>query len=127
MKHLIAAASLATLASAAHADTELTFMMWGDPPEIAVWEQVVADFHAGHPDITVKVEVANWDSYWDKLWVQTAGGDAPDVFAMDGPIYPDWHSRGALLNLQPFTDADPTALAGVYDGPLQTYKLDDGY
>ena len=123
---LIALAST-VLASTASAQTELTYMMWGDPPEIAVWEQVVADFHAAHPDITVKVEVANWDTYWDKLRVQTAGGDAPDIFAMDGPIYPDWQSRGTLLNLQPFIDADPTALSGVYEGPLQTYKLADGY
>jgi multiple sugar transport system substrate-binding protein len=127
MKHRLAACLFALTAGATHADTTLTYMMWGDPPEIAVWEQLVANFHAANPDITVKVEVSDWDSYWNKLRVQTAGGDAPDVFAMDGPIYPDWQSRGALLNLQPFLDTDPAALEGVYDAPLSVYKLPDGY
>ena len=126
MKHL-SAALLALMASAANADTTLTYMMWGDPPEIAVWQKLVDAFHAANPDITVKVEVTDWESYWNKLRVQTAGGDAPDVFAMDGPIYPDWQSRGTLLNLQPMIDADPTALAGIYDAPLAVYHLPDGY
>ena len=127
MRIFLTATSLALLALPARAETELTYMMWGDPPEIAVWQQLVDQFHAANPEITVKVEVSDWDSYWDKLRVTTAGGDAPDVFAMDGPIYPDWQSRGTLLNLQPFIDADPEALKGTYPGPLTTYKLADGY
>ncbi len=131
MNRILPTAALAGFASLsaaiAHAQTELTYMMWGDPPEIAVWEQLVANFEAAHPDISVKVEVTNWDTYWEKLLVQTAGGDAPDVFAMDGPIYPDWQTRGVLLPLQPYIDADPAALEGVYDGPLSTYRLTDGY
>ncbi len=128
MKNLIAATSfLALSAGLAQAETNLTYMMWGDPPEIAVWEQLVSDFEAANPDIHVKVEVTDWDSYWDKLRIQTVGGDAPDIFAMDAPIYPDWQSRGTLLNLQPFIDADPSALEGIYAGPLSTYELADGY
>lgn len=127
MKHFCSAALLALLAGAAQAQTEITYLMWGDPPEIAVWQQLVDAFQAQNPDIKVKFEVTDWDSYWSKLRVQTAGGDAPDVFAMDGPIYPDWQSRGTLLNLQPMIDADPSVLAGIYDGPLAVYRLADGY
>lgn len=128
MNRLCVALSMSALmAGAAQAETNLTYMMWGDPPEIAVWEQLVAKFQESNPDINVKVEVADWDSYWNKLRVQTVGGDAPDVFAMDGPIYPDWQSRGTLLNLQPYLDASPGALDGIYPGPLSTYKLADGY
>ena len=128
MKRILAAAGLCVLGvGPTQAETSLTYMMWGDPPEIAVWEQLVAAFQVTNPDIRIKVEVADWDSYWNKLRVQTAGGDAPDVFAMDGPIYPDWQSRGTLLNLQSYIDADPDALNGVYAGPLTTYKMPDGY
>ena len=128
MKRFLTTASLLAICTGPlQAETNLTYMMWGDPPEIAVWEELVANFHAANPDINVKVEVADWDSYWDKLRVQTVGGDAPDIFAMDGPIYPDWQSRGTLLNLQPYIDANPGALSGVYPGPLSTYQLADGY
>ncbi|QQA44461.1 ABC transporter substrate-binding protein [Pelagovum pacificum] len=126
-RHLITASALALVAGAAQAQVELKYMMWGDPPEIAVWEQLVSDFQETHPDISISVEVADWDSYWNKLRVTTAGGDAPDIFAMDAPVYPDWQSRGTLLNLQPYIDADPGALDGVYEGPLSSYALEDGY
>jgi multiple sugar transport system substrate-binding protein len=121
-----ALAGLALLATPALAQTELTYMMWGDPPELAVWEQIVADFEAAHPDITVKVEVADWNSYWDKLRITTAGGDAPDIFAMDAPIYPDWQARGALLDLTPYLSAEAGVLDGVYPGPLKAYQLEAG-
>ena len=108
------------------ADTDLTYMMWGDPPEIAVWEQLVENFQKTHPDINVKVEVSNWDSYWEKLLVQVAGGDAPDLFAMDAPIYPDWQARNVLLDLTPYLEKNPATLEGLYKGPLASYQLDAG-
>lgn len=126
MPRLTLAAALTFLPGLAAAQTELTYMMWGDPPEIAVWETLVADFEAAHPDISVKVEVSDWDSYWDKLRVLAAGGDAPDVFAMDAPLFPDWQARGAFLDLSPFVAADPAALDGIYEGPLSSYRLADG-
>ena len=114
-------------ASSAFAGTDLTYMMWGDPPEIAVWEQLVATYQETHPDVNISVEVADWDSYWEKLRVQTVGGDAPDIFAMDAPIYPDWQSRGTLLNLQPYLDADPSITGGLFEGPLSSYAIDGAY
>ncbi len=105
---------------------EISFMMWGSPEELDVWEQVVADFEATYPNIKVSVEVSDWDSYWDKLNTLYAGGTPPDVFAMDAPIYIDWVSRGALLDLQPYIDADPSILDGVYPVTTQVYILPDG-
>lgn len=121
-----ALAGLALLATPAAAQTELTYMMWGDPPELAVWQQIVDEFEAAHPDIKVNVEVSDWESYWDRLRITTAGGNAPDIFAMDAPIYPDWQSRGVLKDLTPYLTAEPTALEGVYPGPLAAYQLEAG-
>ena len=108
------------------AQTELTYMMWGDPPEMAVWQKLVDAFEAKNPDISVKVEVSDWDSYWDKLRVTTVGGNPPDVFAMDGPLYPDWQSRGSLLDLSPYLEKAPETLDGVFPGPLTAYQLEAG-
>ncbi|MBI5294658.1 MAG: sugar ABC transporter substrate-binding protein [Chloroflexi bacterium] len=106
---------------------EITFMMWGAPEEQTVWQAVVDDFQAANPNIKVNVEVSDWDSYWTKLNTLFAGGTPPDVFAMDAPLYLDWQSRGALLNLQPYIDANPGFLDGFYPQTLMAYKLDDGY
>jgi multiple sugar transport system substrate-binding protein len=106
---------------------QITFMMWGAPEEQQVWQAVVDDFHAANPNISVNVEVSDWDSYWAKLNTLTAGGTPPDVFAMDAPYYLDWQSRGALLNLQPYIDQTAGFLDNFYPQTLKAYQLPDGY
>lgn len=112
---------------AAQEPVEITFTMWGAPEELAVWQAVVDDFQNANPGITVKVDVSDWDSYWTKLNTLIAGGTPPDVFAMDAPLFLDWQSRGALLNLQPYIDANPGFLEDVYPQTLTAYKTTDGY
>jgi multiple sugar transport system substrate-binding protein len=128
MKASVAAlCAVLALSAPARAATELTYMIWGTPSEGDVWNSVARAFEAKHPDFTVKVEVNDWDSYWQKLRVLVAGGNPPDVFAMDAPLYPDWQSRGALLNLQPYIDADPAVLSGIYPITLDAYRTPDGF
>jgi multiple sugar transport system substrate-binding protein len=116
-----------TAAAAGGAGTEITYMMWGSPEELAVWNEIVADFEKANPAVKVKVDVSDWDSYWNKLKTLYAGGTPPDVFAMDAPLYPDWVSRGVLLNMQPYLDKEPAVLDGVYPVTLEAYKQADGY
>ena len=128
MKHLTMGALVLLLSSTtSFADTQISYLLWGSPQEGKVWAKLADEFMADYPDIKVKVEVADWDSYWEKLKVQIAGGTPPDVFAMDAPLYPDWQARGVLLNLQPYLDKDPTVLDGVYPQTLEAYKMPDGY
>ena len=105
----------------------ISFMAWGAPEELAVWQQIVDDFHTANPNITVNVEVSDWDSYWTKLKTLLAANTPPDVFAMDAPLYLDYQSRGVLLNLQPYIDKTAGFLDGYYPVTLQAYKLPDGY
>jgi multiple sugar transport system substrate-binding protein len=91
-----------------------------------VWKQIVADFHTANPNITVNVDVSDWDSYWTKLKTLLSAGTPPDVFAMDAPLYLDYQSRGVLLNLQPYLDKNPDMLKGVYPQTLEAYKTPDG-
>jgi multiple sugar transport system substrate-binding protein len=115
------------LSNSALAATEITYQFWGSPAEADVWKKVAASFEAQHPDIKVKVDVSDWDSYWEKLRVQTAGGTPPDVYAMDAPLYPDWQSRDSFLNLQPFIDQEKGLLDDVYPITLEAYRTKDGY
>jgi multiple sugar transport system substrate-binding protein len=121
---LLASCGGAPAAPAAKA--EISMMMWGDPAELEVWNQIVQDFQAVQPNITVKVDVSDWDSYWTKLKTMLSAGTPPDVFAMDAPLYLDYQTRGVLLNLQPYLDKNPDMLKGVYPQTLEAYKTADG-
>lgn len=126
MMALAALASTSASAPAFAQTTQLTFSLWGSPQEGEVWQKIADAFEAEHPGIDVKIEVANWDGYWEKLRVQVSGGTPPDIFAMDAPLYPDWQSRGVLLDLQPYLDAEPAVLEGIYPITLEAYKTKDG-
>ena len=107
--------------------TKLSFMMWGDPAELTVWNQIVKDFEAANPNITVSVEVSDWDSYWTKLKTLLAAKTPPDMFAIDAPLYLDYQSKGVLLNLTPYLDKNPGMLDGLYPQTLQAYQTSQGY
>jgi multiple sugar transport system substrate-binding protein len=133
MKHrlLVFAVILSLLLTAcggtgASQKADITMMMWGDPAELEVWNKIVEDFHTANSNITVKVDVSDWDSYWTKLKTLLSAGTPPDVFAMDAPLYLDYQSRGVLLNLQPYLDKNPDLLKGVYPQTLDAYKTPDG-
>lgn len=123
---LAACGGKATPAPVSNEPVTISMMMWGDPAELEVWNQIVADFHTANPNITVKVEVSDWDSYWTKLKTLLSAGTPPDVFTMDAPLYLDYQSRGVLLNLQPYLDKNPGMLDDVYPQTLEAYKTADG-
>ncbi len=123
---LLLAACGAKPPAASTGPVTISMMMWGDPAELDVWNKIVEDFHQAQPNITVKVEVSDWDSYWTKLKTMLSANTPPDVFAMDAPLYLDYQSRGVLLNLQPYLDKNPGMLDGVYPQTLQAYKTPDG-
>jgi multiple sugar transport system substrate-binding protein len=105
----------------------LTFSVWGDPEELRILQEIADAFHEENPNVSVTVTVSDWDTYWDKLQTQLAGGTPPDVFAMDAPLYPDYQSRGVLMNLQPLIERDNFALDGYYEQSLVCYQTDEGY
>ena len=104
----------------------ISYSIWGDPQEIKNQQAIVDAFHAANPDITVKVDVSDWEPYWDKLKTGIAGGAAPDVFAMDGPLFPDYQSRDVLLDLKPYIDRDGYDLGQLADQAVADFTTPDG-
>jgi multiple sugar transport system substrate-binding protein len=104
----------------------IEYSIWGDPAEINSQKAVVEGFTAANPDITVNVTVSDWDAYWDKLQTGLAGGAAPDVFAMDGPLGPDYQSRDVLLDLTPYIDAEGYDLGQLDDNAVKDFTTKDG-
>lgn len=107
-------------------EVTITYAIWGDPAELKSQQAIVDSFHAANPKITVDVSVSDWDAYWDKVQTGIAGGAAPDVFAMDGPLFPDYQSRGVLLDLKPFIDRDAYDLTQLADQGVADFTTADG-
>jgi multiple sugar transport system substrate-binding protein len=107
--------------------TTITYAMWGDTTELANQQKIVDAFSALNPSIKVKVSVADWDSYWPKLQTDLAAGNAPDVFLMDGPLYPDYQTRDQLLDLSPYIAKDGFDTSQLVDLAVQDFTAADGH
>ncbi len=126
---LVGASLLATAAPAIAQEGpsgKITYAIWGDPAELANQIALVEAFEAEFPDIDVEVTVSDWDAYWTALQTSIAGGDAPDVFAMDGPLFPDYQSRGVLLDLAPYIERDGFDLTALADAGVAHFTTSDG-
>ena len=104
----------------------LEYSIWGDPAEITNQQAIVDEFVAANPNIDVNVTVSDWEPYWDKLQTSLAGGDAPDVFAMDGPLGPDYQSRDVLLDLTPYIEGEGYDLTQLDENAVKDFTTADG-
>jgi multiple sugar transport system substrate-binding protein len=108
------------------AQTTLRFAWWGSEERHNRTIEALELFSEKYPDITVTPEIASFDDLFNKLAVQTAGGNAPDVLQMSGQYINEYSARGALLDLNQFipgviniSDWDPlVAEHGLIDGQL---------
>src|SRR4051794_38660866 len=102
---------------------ELRFKWWGADDRQKRPQQVIDLFQKAHPNITVKGEFKDWNSYWDSLATTVAANDAPDIIQMDELYLASYAQRGALLDLNTAkkylhtNDYDAKALStGAVDG-----------
>ena len=121
-----ASATAAACGTYAGPPVTITYAMWGDTTELANQQKIVDAFTKLNPSIKVNVSVADWDSYWPKLQTDLAAGNAPDVFLMDGPLYPDYQTRDQLLNLTPFITKDNFDTSQLVDLAVQDFRAPDG-
>lgn len=102
---------------------ELT--MWthsaGNPAELEVYEQIIADFNDSQDDYEVVMESFPQGAYNDAIVAGAAAGDLPCLLDMDGPIVPNWAWAGYIqpLGLDPAITDEllPTAI-GEWDGEI---------
>jgi pectin-derived oligosaccharide transport system substrate-binding protein len=91
----------------------IRFSWWGNDDRAKITNQAVDAFEKANPNITVKTESIDFNSYFDRLATSVAAGDEPDVITMGGAYPREYADRGVLL--------DMTAVAG----DLDLSKLDE--
>ena len=78
----------------------ITFASWvGNEPTI---KKLAQQFHAQHPNITVKFQNVPAEEASQKLTTQIAGGNPPDAAFVDSVTVADFASRQALANLDDY-------------------------
>ncbi len=92
---------------AAQEPVTLEMSWWGNDDRAALFDQVITDFEAKYPYITVtQTPVPDPDTLFNRLATDFAGGGdtAPDVFALGGSKPQEYGDAGALLDLSTVAD-----------------------
>ena len=121
------APTVAACGSYAGPATTISYAVWGETAELANLQKIVDAFTAKNPKVKVNLTVSDWDTYWDKLQTSLAGGNAPDVFLMDGPLYPDYQTRDVLLDLSPYIARDGFDTGQLADLAVKDFTAPDGH
>ncbi len=77
-------------AEAAKAPVTLRFSWWGGDSRTAATLDVINQFQALYPYVTIEAEYGSSDGYHDKLAAQLASGTAPDIIQIDPETLPTY-------------------------------------
>jgi multiple sugar transport system substrate-binding protein len=101
--------------------TNLALAWWGNPTRNKNTQAMIDAYMKANPDVKISGQPGEFNSYWDKLATQTAGGQAPDIIQMDMNYIAEYGTRGALLDLSKVDTSkfvEGTVDSGKIDGKL---------
>src|SRR5215213_2997454 len=99
--------------------TTMTLAFWGNPTRNKNTQAEIDAYMKANPNLKIESQQSEFNSYWDKLATQTAGGTAPDIIQMDMNYISEYGSRGALLDLK---DVDTSKFR---EGTVDSGRIND--
>ncbi|MFB9280250.1 ABC transporter substrate-binding protein [Cohnella cellulosilytica] len=80
----------------------LTFWRHDYAPEAAAFDKLIASFEEAHPNIKVDFQMIPNDQYETKIRTALAGGNPPDIMALDAPTLASYANSGAIIPLEDY-------------------------
>jgi len=102
----------------------IEYVLW-DSNQLPAYEQCASDFEATNSNINIEITQLGWDDYWNNIQTGMVSGTAPDVFTNHLSKYPEFASKGQLVDLQPLVERDGVDTS-IYIGDLAELWTRDG-
>lgn len=102
------------------APVEIRVAWWGDTVRHELYNKILDGFESKYPHITLVREPSSWNDYWDKLAIQTGGGNAPDFMGMHAQYASDYIGRGVVAPLDGFIADGTIDLTGWQENVVNT-------
>lgn len=101
---LLAGSSVIATTAFAQETVNLTWQMWGDESDTALFTSLADLVTAEYPNIKVTPQFSGWTDYWTRLPVLASSGQIADLVAMQSMRMPSFYS--VLEPLDSFIAAD---------------------
>ena len=103
----------------------VSFQLFGDPEELQVYRDLVADYTQQTGNEIEMIEVADREAHLQKLTTSFAGGEPPDVFLINYRNYGGYADRGVIDPVEPRLDtSDELARDEFYPEPLEAFTYE---
>jgi multiple sugar transport system substrate-binding protein len=111
--------------SGGNASGDVSFMVFGDPEEIAAYREVIAAYENAQPDVNVKlIETSDRDDLIARLSTSFAGGVPPDLFLLNYRFYAQFAARGVLESIESRVDSsDAFEQADFYEQAMDAFRF----
>ena len=106
------------------ASGKISFMVFGDPAELAAYQGLVDAFHAKHPEIQVElIHIPGQSDYRNRLAADLAAGSPADVLLINYRRYAAFANAGALEPLGPYLEkSDLIKESDFYSEAIEPFK-----
>ncbi|MBN1139661.1 MAG: sugar ABC transporter substrate-binding protein [Anaerolineae bacterium] len=103
---------------------QVSFMVFGDPAELAAYQQLAAAFEAKRPDIQVELRhAASQGDYQKQLVTAFSAGAEPDVMLLNYRRVLQFAAQGGLEPLGPYLDkSQALRAADLYPEALEAFQ-----
>ena len=105
----------------------ISFLVFGDPPEINAYRTLITAFEKAEPDVDVQlIEASDLEDLLARLSTSLAGGSPPDLFLMNYRFYGQFAARDVLEPLQPYAEgSEEFELDDFYPQAVDAFRWDD--
>ncbi|MCS6827017.1 MAG: ABC transporter substrate-binding protein [Caldilinea sp.] len=88
--------------------------------------EMVQKFTEENPDVSVRVEMMPWGTYFDKLLTSLVSGSPPDLFLLHEFEIPQFAGQGVLADMSDYYDdhGGPVPVSDIYPRVLEALELD---
>jgi len=100
--------------------TAVRYAWWGDTVRQQKYTAALDAFAQQNPGIEIRPEFADYDAFQERMTVQTAGRDVPDVFWIPSPQVMSYHEAGLYRRLDDIPSLDLSAYSATQ---LDSYRI----
>jgi len=94
-------------------EVTLRFAWWGGQVRAERTLKVIELFEEKYPNVKIEPEFLGWGEYWQKLSIQAAGKNLPDLIQQEVKYIGKYEEEGLLLNLSPYVEDNRLNLTDV--------------
>jgi multiple sugar transport system substrate-binding protein len=111
--------------SGGNASGDVSFLVFGDPEEIAAYREVIAAYENAQPDVNVKlIEASDRDDLIARLSTSFAAGTPPDLFLLNYRFYGQFAARGVLEPIESrVDDSDVFEQEDFYEEAMNAFRF----